>query len=106
MQTLVSARVAASVSAMQRSPSAQSVSVPQRCRHTSRTQLLLGPQLLLLLPAPQLIGVRTQPCWGSGEPLRGIPGVIWGLSLLKRVLLHNILGFRPSNIDPTNSKSH
>ena len=75
MQTLVSARVAASVSAMQRSPSAQSVSVSQRCRHTSRTQLLLGPQLLLLLllPALQLIGVRTQPCWGSGEPLRGIP---------------------------------
>jgi len=58
----------------------QSVSVSQRCRHTSRTQLLLGPQLLLLLllPAPQLMGVRTQPCWGSGEPLRGIPENPWG----------------------------
>ena len=27
----------------------------------------------MLFPAPHPTGVLTQPCWGSGDPLRGIP---------------------------------
>lgn len=74
MQTLASAAPAL-VSAMQRSPRAQSVSVPHSWRHTSRTQVWSATQepLELVLVAEQLSGVLTHPCWGSGDPLRGIP---------------------------------